>query len=137
MIRQLSEVHGWTPEQLADAFDEIHAELYDGEWPWREVGVSAQMVLRFCAQQEISCYVFWGHRLVHKQLGSSHQKAVCFAVWGNHLWCYSEAGFAKNMAVHSLGQISERLRGDVQTKNRSRRWHPGEACFPGSTGTPT
>ena len=53
LLRQLSKVHGWTQEEMAVAFDEIYAELgYDSDnygGPWRDAGVNAEMVLRFCS----------------------------------------------------------------------------------------
>ena len=105
----------FTPQQVADEFDKIFAELYPGEavlendvdaglvepqrpYPfeytgWREVGVTTKMVTLFCERQKIGLTVLYKNtRIFWNDVDSSHgnKPSIVYQICGDHAYFYDD-----------------------------------------------
>jgi 5-methylcytosine-specific restriction endonuclease McrA len=121
----------WTLHQLADIVDEHFQRRYplvEGHRPdpyfhgtWRDVGITAQLVLDICEHESTPCYVLHSDRLIQSfapEVRRHNTQVVCFNVWSDHAFFYdgrtkdggnAKSGIAQMRVVKPAAWPAKRL----------------------------
>ena len=86
------------PEDIIEAqLEEVFDELYDRkEEPWNnrhftQVGVTPNMIIRFCEKRKMGCVVLHGSVAYKRIENDRHHKTLAFVFWSGHCYIYESA----------------------------------------------
>ena len=136
----------FTPQQVADEFDQIFAELYPGEavlendvdaglvepqrpYPyeyagWQEVGVTTKMMALFCERQKIGLTVLYKNtRIFWNDVETSHgnNPSIVYQICGDHAYFYDDRDAKSGASRLPTGPSKIVLQTEELVKVRTRQ----------------
>jgi hypothetical protein len=144
--RPRERVSRYTPEVVANAFDDIFKELFPGEavdqdacmngdveaqrpYPyqfadWRSVGITTRMVQTFCERKKIGLRVLYKNNVILKNEVESKggdDSILVYQIFSDHAFFYDD-GFAKHGAVQlATGPSQIQLKDDLAPRLQLNR----------------
>ena len=113
VVKQLSIQTEIPIAEIEGDFDDIFEQLpsankesYDDRH-WRELGVSAKMLLTWAEKRQVRASILWGARHIQSFVPTCRPhriKSVCCTIWGSHLYFYSSPASKKGAAQMPLSK---------------------------------
>ena len=136
----------WAREQLESHLDDIQLALYDepAENPywdedsgtslsWRQVGVTAYMVLELCRRHGIPVYVLWRNSLVESYVPHAPHKHLTHHVLhihGDHAYFLADPRTKQHVAQMMISQPQEMQQISENRSHRDARFGYGSMPEP-------